>query len=682
MSIRTLLLYVVVTGVLWPSPVFAQARLLWDEPDNSGVTGFAVTIDGTRTDYGMTPVGSGGFCGCAVPFPFTSGSHTVIVSAYGPGGEASTAPIVLTLGSPSTSTTSTGSGASSTTTASALPAPWSDVDVGAVGATGSAATSGSIISIAGGGADIWGTADAFNFAFQPVAGDGSIVARVTSLQKTNAYAKAGVMWRGTAQPGSPHVILDARPDGSLEFMTRAASGGATTFVAGSAESFPVWLKLARSGGSVVGSASSDGITWTQVGSAATALGASAETGLAVTSHAAGTLNTAAFDHVSIGTSSPQASPALAAPWTSADVGTTGVPGSASQTAAGAFSVSGAGADIWGSSDAFEYVSQPIAGDTQMVARVTSLEDTSPYAKAGVMLRSSTSAIAADVILDAKPDGSIEFMARPADGGATAYLGGAAATFPAWLKLVRRGSATTGYVSADGTTWTAVGVATTSIGSAARVGLAVTSHDAAVAARAAFDNVAVSALAASDVVVYAGDVPASSRHGSWTLAADPTATGGMKLATPDTGFAATSSALASPSNYVDVTFNAVAATPYRVWLRLRALDDSKYNDSVWLQFSDALAGGVPAYRIGSSNGLVVNLASDSTGGSLNGWGWANGAYWLTQQTSVTFGTSGSHTLRIQVREDGVAVDQIVLSPVQFLNAAPGPASADTTIVAKP
>ena len=45
-------------------------------------------------------------------------------------------------------------------------------------------------------------------------------------------------------------------------------------------------------------------------------------------------------------------------------------------------------------------------------------------------------------------------------------------------------------------------------------------------------------------------------------------------------------------------------------------------------------------------------------------------------------SGTQTLRIQVREDGVQLDQIVLSPGKYLNAAPGGVSNDSTIVSKP
>ena len=80
-------------------------------------------------------------------------------------------------------------------------------------------------------------------------------------------------------------------------------------------------------------------------------------------------------------------------------------------------------------------------------------------------------------------------------------------------------------------------------------------------------------------------------------------------------------------------------------------------------------------------LLVNLATDSTGSSLSGWGWQNGAYWVSQSTTVTFPTTGSHTLRIQVREDGVQFDQIVLGPNTYLSVAPGSVSNDSTIVAK-
>src|SRR5262249_35018362 len=66
----------------------------------------------------------------------------------------------------------------------------------------------------------------------------------------------------------------------------------------------------------------------------------------------------------------------------------------------------------------------------------------------------------------------------------------------------------------------------------------------------------------------------------------------------------------------------------------------------------------------------------------GGGWREGRSWLTQVTTVSFAASGTHTIRIQTREDGVQFDQNVMSPATYLAGAPGPATRDHTIVAKP
>jgi len=187
--------------------------------------------------------------------------------------------------------------------------------------------------------------------------------------------------------------------------------------------------------------------------------------------------------------------------------------------------------------------------------------------------------------------------------------------------------------------------------------------------------------ATDIVVYAADIPASALHGSWSSGADSSSPNGVKLLTTDAGFTAANQPLTSPADYVDVTVNAEANVPYRIWLRLRALANSKYNDAVWVQFSNARANGSQVYALGTTSGLLVNLATDGTGSSLNNWGWQNGAYWLSQATAVTFPVSGSQTIRIQVREDGVQLDQIVLSPSRFFNSPPGGVSGDNTIVSK-
>jgi phosphatidylserine/phosphatidylglycerophosphate/cardiolipin synthase-like enzyme len=188
-------------------------------------------------------------------------------------------------------------------------------------------------------------------------------------------------------------------------------------------------------------------------------------------------------------------------------------------------------------------------------------------------------------------------------------------------------------------------------------------------------------ALDEIVIYASDVADGNLQG-WTKTADSTSPGGVKLVTPDNGLANTNNPVAAPTQFFDVTFNADPGKTYTIWLRLKALNNSKFNDAVWVQFSDAFANGAPAYPIASTSGLLVNLATDSGAASLNNWGWANGAYWLSQPVTLTFGSASSHTMRIQIREDGVQLDQIVLSHTRYLTSPPGGPTADATIVPKP
>jgi PLD-like domain len=187
---------------------------------------------------------------------------------------------------------------------------------------------------------------------------------------------------------------------------------------------------------------------------------------------------------------------------------------------------------------------------------------------------------------------------------------------------------------------------------------------------------------NDIVIYASDVSAGNRHGAWTTAGSPASPNGIALTTPDLGVSVANAPDPTPADFVDATFFAPAGVTYRIWLRIRALNNSKYNDAVWVQFSDAASGGSPIYALGSASGLLVNLATDSGATSLNQWGWANSAYWLSQQTALSFTSTGTHTIRIQTREDGAFVDQIVLSPATYFNAAPGGPTNDSTIVPKP
>jgi hypothetical protein len=151
---------------------------------------------------------------------------------------------------------------------STLPDGWVTADVGQVGRAGDAFFSNGTFVVNGAGADIWGTADAFRFVFQRFDGDAEIVARVDAESFTHSFAKAGLMFRESADASDAHVILDVRPDGNVEFMTRSAANGTTTFLAGGPPyTLPLLLRLGRSGAEVAAAPSSRSLRQQQTSSA-------------------------------------------------------------------------------------------------------------------------------------------------------------------------------------------------------------------------------------------------------------------------------------------------------------------------------------------------------------------------------------------------------------------------------
>jgi endonuclease/exonuclease/phosphatase family metal-dependent hydrolase len=188
------------------------------------------------------------------------------------------------------------------------------------------------------------------------------------------------------------------------------------------------------------------------------------------------------------------------------------------------------------------------------------------------------------------------------------------------------------------------------------------------------------LPASDIVIWASNVALSSVYGNWVREFNSTAAGQVALRNPDYGAAKLSAPLASPSNYFETSFNAVAGSPYRLWIRGRASNDFWGNDSVFVQFSGSLnSGGTASYRIGTTSGLEVNL-EDCSGCGLQGWGWQDNGWGIgVLGPAVYFQTTGPQTLRVQTREDGLSIDQIVLSPTTYLNSSPGALRNDTVIL---
>ncbi len=186
------------------------------------------------------------------------------------------------------------------------------------------------------------------------------------------------------------------------------------------------------------------------------------------------------------------------------------------------------------------------------------------------------------------------------------------------------------------------------------------------------------LPSGDILLTAGSLTRLS--GTWKSIPDPSAAGGVAFGTADLGAAKVSSPLAGPLDYVELTFNAEAGRPYRLWARGRADMDSWANDSVYVQFSGSLdAAAKPVARIGTTDAYTVNL-EDASGAGVSGWGWQDNGYGAgVLGPLVTFATTGPQTLRVQTREDGFRIDQIVLSPGQYLSSAPGALKNDATIL---
>ena len=177
-----------------------------------------------------------------------------------------------------------------------LPTGLLSRDVGSVAVAGRTSDASGIYNLTGGGAGIGGAADSFHYAYRTVTGDGEIVARVTSV--SNGSGKAGVMFRQSLEPGSIAATMTLSAGGESSFQYRASTNGGTTASKSSAGA-PRWVRLVRSGNTVTGYRSADGVSWTLQGSVTLALGSTYDVGLAATAGTSSALTTASIAKVAI-----------------------------------------------------------------------------------------------------------------------------------------------------------------------------------------------------------------------------------------------------------------------------------------------------------------------------------------------------------------------------------------------
>jgi hypothetical protein len=203
-----------------------------------------------------------------------------------------------------------------------------DTDVGLNGLAGSVTTTTTNVTVVGGGSDIWGTADHFNYYYTTKEGSFDAVVRISSLTGTDGWCKAEIMAREAADDGTG-TLVPASDDRHLSVMTTrtTADGGVGVVglqerVAGRAgdsinpgatatATYPMWLRLKRLGDVFYLYSGTDGVNWTELGSSdtSTTVGGTFNrkllVGIAVTGHSTTTAATAVFDNLIFNLAPPE-----------------------------------------------------------------------------------------------------------------------------------------------------------------------------------------------------------------------------------------------------------------------------------------------------------------------------------------------------------------------------------------
>jgi regulation of enolase protein 1 (concanavalin A-like superfamily) len=211
-----------------------------------------------------------------------------------------------------------------TVTSQPLPNPWLDRDIGQVGTAGSATFASGTFTVQGSGV-IDGTPEATHFVYEPLSGDGAIVARVVSVSGSG-YPQAGVMIRETLDAGASNAFTGYYGwYGGMVFMDRTSTGASEGVQNYITQSVPYWVELVRSGDTFSSYVSADGVNWVQLGSPATiTMAQNVYVGLAVGMRNGSGVATATFDNVSVSSSpgSGSSSPVITSlSQTSGSVGT-------------------------------------------------------------------------------------------------------------------------------------------------------------------------------------------------------------------------------------------------------------------------------------------------------------------------------------------------------------------------
>ena len=173
-------------------------------------------------------------------------------------------------------------------------------------------------------------------------------------------------------------------------------------------------------------------------------------------------------------------------------------GSFVEAPVGTYTMTGSGADIWNNGpvgdrhDEFHFAYKTLTGPGSITARVVSVQNTHDWAKAGVMIRETLEGGSKHAFACITPANGVASQGRNMTGADSFNTAEGGITAPHWVKLERdiAGNFSVTH-SADGSSWVPVAGATPSnipMSSNVYIGLALTSHDAALTCEAVFSNV--------------------------------------------------------------------------------------------------------------------------------------------------------------------------------------------------
>jgi regulation of enolase protein 1 (concanavalin A-like superfamily) len=224
-------------------------------------------------------------------------SWTTIGSVTLPLGTSAYVGIAVTSHNPGARTTATVSNV--TVVRGGLPAGQRSADIGSPAIAGSTTHSSGVYTVKAAGIDIWDTADQFHFVYQPMTGNGEVVARVASITNAHAWSKGGVMIREALTGQSRHASVFASVGKGYAFQRRPETAGLSVHTAGGSGTAPVWVRLVRNGDLFQAYRSANGTSWTSIGSDTIPMTSTVYVGLAVTSHNASATTTAVIDSLRI-----------------------------------------------------------------------------------------------------------------------------------------------------------------------------------------------------------------------------------------------------------------------------------------------------------------------------------------------------------------------------------------------